>query len=1103
MRFLRFVPVVLVALPVLVFVLAGAPPVLRYVKDVIERAAGDGLSVPLVIGHLEGNLFYSLRAEDVMAQDLGRVGEMTVSYNIFGLLRRRIDIKRLDVRDVELDIDRLLDVLAARPRSAPTETTTAAEFRVEIGRFSIDGGRLRKRLGRSDIDAAVHATGRLAGELLTLDTLRLTAPGSAASARGIVPLNAHDSLDITYDIRLALALLALDGVEGGIEVGGTVSGPYSRLWITADGTVGGRFGNHDLTGQVSADWHVPDLERLEVKAGLRLMVAFPAGAPAARTPLDVELDLERSRLAVRITSDLGAARLAGTLERSIDRPRLEGRVQGRLTYAGFNPSFEGPLSFKDGIVSVQGLKITSPEVAGELKARLDLRSNEILDGRVTVTCRDLSVARYFNGRLGGISGRLRFDMNVRGALQAPSAEATLTLAEVTFHGEKIDSVALMMSADRGRFALEQGWIESERGRVEFSGRYDPGTGEFNAALGAPRLVFSSPVVFGADTVRAGAVVSMDLLFSGDVRNPGGEGTVAIESLVYDTFALGDHYLEFSFADTTLAVSLANSQQSISLDAEAFLHGNMPFAATLKARHFMVDDYFTLGQGQLTADLAIQGDLSRPEDLSAWLRVDTARIRIEESLFENTAPVTVRLAQRMVTIETCDLAIAGQPLRVQGQIPLEPEHGRLDLHAATPSIELSDIAGFLPAHPRVGGSVQFDLRVRGATMTPDIEGRLTLVHGHYEDAHVRADSVTCRLAMTNNVIRIEELAGRINRGRFRVDGAAVLAPGRLDTLSVQLAVEKAQYVNRDFGKATVSADIRATGRRDSLQVAGEIIVDDGVYDVPVRLQSIVGLLTAVNRPEPQQPDIMKRIYCDIGISVPDRFRISNNVADLAARADLQVKGYLARLNVYGTIMAVGPGTVQYLGRKFQIVSGVIAFDDPYRIDPAIDLAAGTSVTTAEGNIDIYLLLTGTTTDWQLELSSNPPLPEQDIVSLLLIGRRRPGEVSALFGEIDLKGKARDFAFDAIRHGIEKSTQDLLGLDKFTLTGDLGEPMTMRIGVEKSISRGFTLTYTTGIESWEMYQIGARYDLTDQVSIHSLHDQENLNTSIDLNFRFRIR
>ncbi len=80
---------------------------------------------------------------------------------------------------------------------------------------------------------------------------------------------------------------------------------------------------------------------------------------------------------------------------------------------------------------------------------------------------------------------------------------------------------------------------------------------------------------------------------------------------------------------------------------------------------------------------------------------------------------------------------------------------------------------------------------------------------------------------------------------------------------------------------------------------------------------------------------------------------------------------------------------------------------------------------------------------------------------------------------------------------------MGLDRFTITGELDDPSSVTIGIEKSITKGFTLLYATGIESWELHQIGASYDITDHISVFTLYDQENLNTSVDLDFHFNIK
>ena len=458
---------------------------------------------------------------------------------------------------------------------------------------------------------------------------------------------------------------------------------------------------------------------------------------------------------------------------------------------------------------------------------------------------------------------------------------------------------------------------------------------------------------------------------------------------------------------------------------------------------------------------------------------------------------------MLYLSSCQLLVADQSFFADGKFPLDFTRGSMDFTVNSGDIQLGDVAYLLPRDPAIRGVLRFDLRVQGRPKALDVDGMLSLADASYMAGIISVDSVAGLVRFRNGLATIDHLAGKINEGRVDIIGFADFSHGLLDTMLLDIRLNKLDYSNKDFGNIVCSADLQFGARKDSMRISGEVVVDEGAYTAPMNLQTYVRLLTSANRPEPQQPDIAKRTYCDIGISVPDKILIKNNVADLAVKADLQVRGYLSKLNAYGTIAALDEGTIQYLGKKFTIVNAVIQFDDPYKIDPVIDLAATSTITAADGDYEIFLFLNGTVTTWQLELSSNPPLPEQDIVSLILIGQRRPGAVGGMAGDLDLKGKVRDYALDMVRRNIEKTTEQVLGLDKFTLTGDLSDPLTMRIGIEKSIIKGFRFQYSTGLESWELYQVGASYDLTEKFSISTMYDQENRNTSVDLQFNLKIK
>ncbi|MEO0189472.1 MAG: translocation/assembly module TamB domain-containing protein, partial [candidate division WOR-3 bacterium] len=163
-----------------------------------------------------------------------------------------------------------------------------------------------------------------------------------------------------------------------------------------------------------------------------------------------------------------------------------------------------------------------------------------------------------------------------------------------------------------------------------------------------------------------------------------------------------------------------------------------------------------------------------------------------------------------------------------------------------------------------------------------------------------------------------------------------------------------------------------------------------------------------------------------------------------------------------------------------------------------------VSSRDGDYEITMNLSGTIEKWYLQLSSNPPIPEQDIISLLLIGRRRPGlYLIAEAKDIDLKGAAKDYALGLARGTLERTAEKSLGFEKFTITGDLLEPRQWDIGFEKRISKKIVFIYGTGIESWEMRRIGMNYSINNNISIFTLHDQENMNSSVDLEFNFKIK
>ena len=161
-----------------------------------------------------------------------------------------------------------------------------------------------------------------------------------------------------------------------------------------------------------------------------------------------------------------------------------------------------------------------------------------------------------------------------------------------------------------------------------------------------------------------------------------------------------------------------------------------------------------------------------------------------------------------------------------------------------------------------------------------------------------------------------------------------------------------------------------------------------------------------------------LVMDLRVRADDSIAVDTTYGRFSVGANLRVQGTPARPRVTGTA-AIAPGGELYLGgHTYQVESGVVEFRGGGALRPDIRFNARTSVSGYEITLDIQTR-SGVT---ETTLQSDPPLPEDDIASLLLSGQRRGGGdaaeavteqlAAALSGEI-VGAVGRVIGFDSVR------------------------------------------------------------------------------------------
>ncbi|MCK4940924.1 translocation/assembly module TamB domain-containing protein [candidate division WOR-3 bacterium] len=1104
MRKLYLVPVILVGLFLLIFVLAGTPFVLNFVSQKIQSIVQTETGVGLIIGSMRGNLFYSLRVEHIQVPGAVEIARLKIAYNPISLFSRKVDITSVSIDGLDVDVDGVTEIVENIPRR--TDSTTSAEpspWRIYIRELLVTNSGILISFVEKPMIASLDLSAAMLPDRFMIDSLRIATERSVVVVKGDVPLHDSADLHLQYEMSLAAEDFGVSELRGKIQSQGEIKGAWARLFLHSVTKLNARYSEHGLTGTIRLDWQIPDLENLDVDARLHAMTPSLMGNIEERDTLQLTLNASGKDFLLEVVSEYGVVQYEGLLGGDLERPQLESEIRGLLKYDGLRSSFTGEINFQNDVLELKSFRIRGDSLDAYASLSMNTVRGEIIDAQIHLSCQDLSMIDHFAHTEQAISGRLSLDASAAGPLINPRAEMKLSLSDVVAYGEGVSNAFFDVSMEDRVILLDSGSVASRRGLIQVEGWYDLTSHDVSAHVHSDQIAFQSPEVFGSDTIQIGGRVALDLMVSGNVQNPKGKGEIVIDDIVYDTVTFGNCRLDISLEDTTLQLSLVNGDKSLVLEGGAFLHGVLPFSAELQLSHFVLGGYLASTDGYVSGVLSAQGDMLHPAKIVGDAAIDTIYMSVEQGILQNVGAINVHLEEGVIQLNSCALAVAGQELSAHGSIPLDFERSALDVSVKSSRVQLSALAAIMPSRPDVRGILDLDLRVQGRSDAPQINGQLLLENVQYTGQDVNVDSVNCVLRFANNNVNIERFTGKVNRGGFDIDGFVKIGEGHLDTMLLDIAVDKIDYRNKDFGKVVFSSDIQVSARNDSFNISGEVIIDTAKYDAPFKLQTVVGMLTRVNRPAPEQPQIMKQIYCDVGISAPNDVEIDNKVADLEVSFDLQLKGYLSRLIVYGSVISVDEGTIAYLSKKFSILHAAVHFDNPYKIDPVIDLTASTSVSAEDGNYEIYMLLEGTVDKWELELSSNPPLPEQDIVSLLLIGQRRPGSVSDAVSGVTLGGKAEAYAADLVRYGIERGAEQYLGLDKVKISGESTDTTEMELNIEKSIGDKFTLIYSMGLESWELLQIGAKYDVTEKLSIFTLYDQANLNTSVDVDYHFKIR
>ncbi len=608
---------------------------------------------------------------------------------------------------------------------------------------------------------------------------------------------------------------------------------------------------------------------------------------------------------------------------------------------------------------------------------------------------------------------------------------------------------------------------------------DPGLAVFDAGRVEVRGLWQPSRGWSMDGRLSELQVAGQALPSGDlkIQSENNRFKLAVEISTLLRFSMSN--LEFPNAPSKLEEMEVSLKDRGLYAGFAYLGGWLaprPFVTTgsMAFRWTPLDGYFR------SSGLAIQGPVGETGRILDLVTVSGQ----QELLWKDRKIVTNTLSWKGPS----ELAVQGNP--GESQISIRGRVLTPFLSLFIPGIAFVD--GHLEGQAVIPLSPHFDsMRLRGeivngGVVIPGLAEPFTNVRG--------------RINMQEGQVLLQEIIGAAGAGRMNLSGVYKL-DARKSGAAIQMDLQQARTVVLDDVPVELTGTLSLTGENPPYVLAGRLRVANAVYSKEFKVDSV----------SPATPLKAKSLISfDIDLNIEASSRIVNSLISSSVVGDLRLTGSELEPIVLGEI-DLKDGSIYANQNEFRISHGRVYIPADPNARISLNLRAQTELKNSSQVYRIEMNARGSVDNLELDLTSDPPLGQADIVSLLAFGVIRDDDSTSLTSDQQLFSAAQAEAFQsvfgkALGSSINKSTGFQVRL-KPGLAQQAGNETLPNVSVVRKLSEKVTARFGRSLNLRNPEKdLQVDYELMNNVNVTGVWEnlEENKNSlGVDLRFRIDIK
>jgi translocation and assembly module TamB len=811
------------------------------------------------------------------------------------------------------------------------------------------------------------------------------------------------------------------------------------------------------------------------------------------------------------------------------KPTFSGHLRGEnVQYSSvILDSLDGDLVYSSTELSLSRGHARRGETSSSVEVKLELTDWSFLPDNfwtadASVEKTSVEGLQHLVGWSDPVRGSLTGEFHGRGTRNEPSVTGLFDLADGDVYGATFNRLRGQLSATTQEIRIANAELRffptgKEKGRgagiVTGSAGYRFADKTVSADLVGAALPLES-IERLQTTFPVGGQVSFRLKVDGPVEAPRGNGTFRVVDLRVGEEVIGsfDANVSSDGSVARLIVGSAMSTGEISGGYTLGLKSPFPVEGKISIRNIDLDPFLQTalhvkqfsGHGKADGDISLKGALREPRGIVVEANFSRLLLNYANVQLENTGPVKFRSSRESLEIEPVTLHGTDTNIKIAGSVQFGGRRsialnldGAVDLRLLSASVPDMDVRG----------GAQINAAVEGTIEHPRITGRV-----HLDSASVRAaDFPTGLSAIKGDFIFdatrlfFDGVTAQVGGGTLQLAGSVNYGEGAL-RYDLNTNSDRVRIRYPEGMSWLVGGSLRLSGTTDAGVVSGRVTVQR--VTLTQGLESAGALVSSkegISGPSTNS-SFLRNLQFDVEAGSSPDARMEWPGAELEAEASLRVRGTWEHPILLGHIHLLS-GDLFFAGNRYRVARGDVNFSNPFRLDPVLNVEASTTIQQYE----ITLNFNGPSSKLALAYRSDPPLPANDIVTLLALGRTST-EATGRSGGASQSASSGATALlsEAVTSQLGGRLQRLFGITRLRVDPGLATVASTgseqnagaRVTVEQQITRNLTITYVSNVSSTQQQVIQVEYTVNRNVSVVALRDQ-NGTFGIDVKIKKRFK